>query len=120
MTAVSFFLEGLPPSPNVMSKKAHWAYRAGARRDWQDRTVAALGDDWQPMTRVRIELVLVHPGKPLNDPDNFVAAAKPIIDALVVAGVIPDDSFRTVVELTTRRETGPVKGVRVEVRDVAA
>lgn len=116
---LTFFLEGLPPSPNVMSKKAHWAYRAGARRDWQDRTVQAIGDDWSPMARVRLELVLVATGYVRNDPDNFVASCKPIVDALVVAGVIPGDSFRDVVELSTRCEVGPVKGVRVVVSPVA-
>lgn len=69
------------------------------------------------MACATIELVLVVDKAVRVDPDNFVASCKPIIDGLVDAGVLLDDSFRTVVGLSARCERGKERGVRVVVTE---
>lgn len=116
--AVSFFVEGLPPSPNA-TRRRDWHQNAGQARGWKDAALMSLheatGGRWSPMTSCRIDLVLVASTARRRDPDNVAASAKPVIDALVLAGLIPDDSFAVVRELRVRTERGPVTGLRVEV-----
>lgn len=78
----------LPPSLNA---RMHWAVRkrwAGAFREavaWHAklRRIPAL-------KKARVEVInrTCHP----MDRDNLYSAAKPLIDGLVTAGVLPDDS----------------------------
>jgi crossover junction endodeoxyribonuclease RusA len=42
--------------------------------------------------RVRAEFIYIPAQKRRRDPDNLVAAMKPVVDALVDAGVVPDDT----------------------------
>lgn len=123
MTPVSVFVRGLPPSPNSL-RRQHWHQRSDEANVWKDTVLLELHAQTDrrrvPMSRVTIELVLVSSRKSVaNDPDNFVAACKPLIDALVLARLISDDSFQVVTNLSTRLEHGPVTGVRIVVSPVA-
>ena len=46
-----------------------------------------------------------------------MASAKNLIDGLVDAGVIRDDSFAVVVDLAVSSEPGPAKAIRMEVTE---
>lgn len=53
-----------------------------------------------------------------RDPDNVSGYAKPLIDGLVDAGVIPDDSWRHVDEVRLRIRTGATEeGFNVTVKE---
>ena len=115
------FVDGIPPSPNEL-RRAHWSLRADQAEQW--RTAAKLlaldkinREGWTMPEHAAIELVAVCATDLRRDPDNFVAACKPIIDGLVDAGVLPDDSFAVLGSLSVRQERDRSRrsGVRVTV-----
>jgi len=115
---VAFTVPGTPPSPNT-TRTRNWHQNAGEAHAWKDAAYIALheatGGRWPRITSCRLVLVHLAATRRKRDPDNLVAACKPIIDALVVAGLLPGDDFDVVRELTVRREMAAVTGVRVEV-----
>lgn len=112
---------GIPPSPNS-TRREHWAKRAAAAREWKrDAFYAAMearelhrGMVKFPLQSAALRIVIVSPTRVRRDPDNAIASAKPLIDGLVKAGVLSDDSFAVVRELTVAQEHGPA-AVRIEV-----
>lgn len=121
---LSFTLAGHPPSPNATLRQ-HFMVKARDRAAWRSAAHGAAlqamrdagnGDDY-PLARVRIRVVLIVPDRRRRDPDNVVASAKNLIDGLVDAGVIRDDSFAVVVDLAVSSEPGPAKAIRMEVTE---
>ena len=71
-----------------------WKRKAAAAREWRQLVALALevlGDRRPRWERARIHYDLFTRGAEI-DPDNRVALGKPILDGLVAAGVLPDDS----------------------------
>ena len=105
---LSVTIDGIPPSPNEM-RRAHWHTRSDQAESWR-WTAKWVGIDainrlgWTAPKRASVELVAVCATHLRRDPDNFVAACKPIIDGLVDAGVLSDDSFAVVASLSVRQE----------------
>jgi hypothetical protein len=52
-----------------------------------------------------------------RDLDNLIGAAKPVLDAMVKAGLLVDDAPKFL-DCTYRQERGSVSGVRVELSEV--
>ena len=48
--------------------------------------------DWPPY-RAEVELTFHFPDRRRRDPDNYTAGCKALLDALVVNGLLADDSF---------------------------
>ncbi len=124
MLSIAFTLAGHPPSPN-RSVRAHFHDNAKVRKAWHEAArlaaIAALreagnADDY-PLRRARIRLVVITPDRRRRDPDNAIAAAKGVIDGCVEAGVLLDDSFAVVAELSVTSEAGPAKAIRMEVSE---
>ena len=68
----------------------------------------------------RVELIITwyEPDR-RRDPDNIMAGQKFILDALVQAGVIPNDNQRYIAGITHRFEIDPVRPrVEVEIAEV--
>lgn len=113
---------GIPPSPN-QTRREHWAKRAAAAKLWKhDAFYAAIEarEVWRgrvrfPLASADVRLVIVSPTTVRRDPDNAVAAMKPLIDGLVQAGILADDSFAVVRNLTVALERGTPAAVRIEV-----
>lgn len=113
---------GIPPSPN-QTRREHWAKRAAAAKQWKrDAFYAAVEarEVWRgrvrfPLPSAAVRLVIVSPTSVRRDPDNAIASMKPLIDGLVQAGIIADDSFAVVRELTVGLERGKQAAVRIEV-----
>jgi hypothetical protein len=87
---------GTPPGPNV--RYSHWAKRARVVKQWRDdaRLVALdarnrSGIQTFPWEAVRVRYEYVSPIRRFPDPDNAIAACKPILDGIVSAGVIVND-----------------------------
>ena len=115
------------PEVLVQSWNRYWAGMHWAkRRKYMERvayTVAqaaqeAAGGRVELATPVAVEIALVsrHPGY-LMDPDNV--CVKPIVDGLVLAGLIPDDDWRHVARVSVScvldREEAPRRGRLVRV-----
>lgn len=118
---IAFTLVGHPPSPN-RTRAGHWRARAASDLTWRTAAYfAAL--DVKPTGyvpgRVSVRVVLVIPDKRRRDPDNALASVKPCIDGIVDAGLLLDDSFAVIHELTVTSEPGPQKAVRFEIEETA-
>lgn len=90
------------PTWNANSR-GHWAQRAGMVAAWRNAAWAcAVGSGIPQLERVEVELVMVPSDRRRRDPDNLSGALKPILDGLVDAGVIPDDSAKHVAKVALR------------------
>jgi len=112
----SFEVPGIPKSPNVTRTRCFHVNSSQAN-DWKAAIVAAVADNGPevPLPSVRLVLVALTKTRGRRDPDNFAAACKPIIDGLVLAGVLLDDSFNVIRELVVRHELAGRNAVRIEV-----
>jgi crossover junction endodeoxyribonuclease RusA len=79
--------------PLSMNDRMHHMVKAKTVKAWRDAAKDAIADaDVPSCVRVRATLVYVPGQNRRRDPDNLVAAMKPVVDALVDAGVVPDDT----------------------------
>lgn len=83
--------------PLSLNDRMHWAVKAKATREVRESVWAAARALRVPsLGHVHVRLVYVPRDSRRRDTDNLWATAKPAIDALVDAGVIPDDTSRYV------------------------
>lgn len=120
---ISFELPGLPRSMN--GSHGNWYVAAAERKRWRRlsglsalaaKNRAGIKGPWD-----RVRLVITRCSTRPMDFDNRVASAKPIVDGLMDARVIADDSDAVIVERDyrwERAERGHGK-VRVEVSPIA-
>lgn len=92
-----------PKPPLSLNDRLHWRVKADkvkqARRDagWAIRAAR--------LPRYQTVHVLLHyraPDQKRRDLDNMAATLKPVLDALVDAGVIPDDDYRHVLSASSK------------------
>jgi len=77
---------------SLNDRQGYWATAKG-RRAWLEASVAVLEAAGVPHChRVRATLFYTPKQDRRRDPDNLVASYKPVVDALVVAGVLDDDT----------------------------
>lgn len=97
----TFSIPGRMPDLNNMialAKAGHGKYQpyAAHKRRWTDEVAWLCKAAHIPlMGRVSVKITWCEPDK-RRDPDNIAAAAKYVMDGLVMAGVIRDDSQRYV------------------------
>jgi len=91
----------LPPkelSPNAGKKwNVHKINRITQKA--QSDTIARIFEQQsrgEPLTRATVTVTFVVPTRGRRDLDNLIAAAKPFMDALTLAGVIKDDDAKTI------------------------
>lgn len=103
-------LPDLPPTPNV---RRHWRQVAADNRLWKDAAyVVATGERikwekrnhrrWQPIARATVSVAFGLKDKRRHDLDNLIASIKPVIDGIVQAEILVDDS----IEVITKMEFG--------------
>ena len=99
---------GLPKLPN--GSHGHWASVNRYRRTWHQLVSNAIGfKPKKPLEKVRVTCIRAASLK--CDYDNLVMSFKPVIDGLVLAGIIKDDDMDTIVERrysvqkTTRKDS---------------
>ena len=93
-------IPGVLPSSNAVLRW-HWTRRARLWREWSRAVWAATRAT--PRTRSvqdPVAVEVVHHRARLLDPDNAVGAVKPLLDALVAAGLVYDDSTQYLRRLT--------------------
>lgn len=123
-----FDVPGTPPGENTM-KSWHWAKVARSNSDWKGWTLQACRDaanrshlgpfPW-PAATMLLEFFFATSTR--RDLPNLAGAGKPIVDGVVEAKVIPDDSYIYLHGYATRvsRKLVPQPFVRVTVRRVSA
>jgi hypothetical protein len=125
---VEVFVPGHPPTPNARPgnwqaerrERDHW--RSVAEQEaWAMRTAFGPGGPPAPLRRVDILEVWTYRVARRRDPDNQIAASKPLLDGLVAAGVLADDSHATIRRLAAEEHVDrylTVEGVRFVITEV--
>ena len=119
------FVPGRPPSPNA-TRRRHWAADAddvaGRRGDakllaMEASRVAGISD-FLPLRRADL-VVIFNLDAERGDLDNLLAGSKPLIDGLVDAGILEDDSVRVLrsIRLAWSRALPGRAGVELIVRE---
>lgn len=94
---MSYVLD-LPDLPTWnANSRGHWSQRASEVAAWRlVAKQAANAAGIPPLDVVFVELTMIPADRRRRDPDNLAGALKPVLDGLVDAGVIPDDSWQHV------------------------
>lgn len=121
MSAICVEMVGIPPSPNEL-RRMHWAERGKEMKSWREGSYKTALDlvnrlHWKTLDRAWVEIVITCREHNRRDPDNAIAAMKPLIDGLVDAGAIKDDSFDVIASLTIRQTFGKHDGVALWIKD---
>lgn len=96
----TFSIYALPPTLNQLNNIHHFK-RAKLKEQWEQLTLNACREyGIQPVERVSITMELYFPDKRRRDLDNYSGLGfKFVMDGLVKAGIIRDDSVNEVVSL---------------------
>lgn len=93
--AARSFEVALPPGLELLSLngREHWAARARTFKSLKTAAWAMLVNARLPrLERVTVRVIYDPPDRRPRDPDNLGATVKPLVDALVAAKIIPDDT----------------------------
>jgi hypothetical protein len=120
----AFTIDRKPPSLNnhvINVGVTRFAY--GRERDawmWEFRAVRLLQRIPKAVLRRRVTLTRIYAGREREwDRDNFSGGAKPVVDAMVLEGLIEDDSSASA-EIYYAQERGARAGLRVNIEELAA
>jgi Holliday junction resolvase RusA-like endonuclease len=81
----------VPVSQNSKEWRQGWS-QYQVRKDWKEQTFWLCKEQRiPPLERVRVEAVIFFRTAQRRDYDNYGTLFKPLMDGLVLAGVIPDD-----------------------------
>ncbi len=103
-------IDGRPPTPNA---RRHWRQVAADNAEWKQiaetLTNVAIrkwerdhGLEWRALDSVTVSVAFGLPDRRVRDLDNLIASCKPLMDGIVAAGAIVDDS----IDVITRMEFG--------------
>lgn len=115
-------LDGHPPGPN---RRMHWRAWSREKAEWRKWTyIAALAalrssgyaDDF-PLASVVVEPIFFFTTNRRRDDDNLIASLKPMLDGLVDAGVVDDDSRDRLRLERPSVETANRKAVRLRIKE---
>ncbi len=116
---ISFELKGLPKTVNQLGRK-HWAIKVKHNNEWHLQILAELmkqGLPPHPITKAFVTLTRFSAVEP--DYDNLVNSFKCILDSLIKASVLADDSSRVIGHPIYMWEKCPHREgkIRVEVQE---
>lgn len=115
---IKYIIESIPPSNNKFKgRQNHWEYRS-LKKEWETLVFFKCRPrPKKPLSDVLVKITYFFPTRIRHDPDNYNGVF--ILDGLVKAGVLKDDSFdcitlclegkhdktnpRTEIEITQRR-----------------
>jgi Holliday junction resolvase RusA-like endonuclease len=89
---------GRPPGGNALHRMGHWAVRK-SREEWKAKTVAVVTMDGDPIQHAHVGITWRCKTNRRRDFDNLVSGIKPLLDGLVEAGVLVDDSTEHILTL---------------------
>lgn len=95
MYEIEFEIPGLPPMPNQIMYR-HWAVKRQNALHWKRQVAYAVVGrrPSRPLVQASVYLTRVSSREP--DWDNLAASFKHVIDGLIVAKIIVDDSMKTI------------------------
>lgn len=96
-------INGIPMSLNVY-RNAHY-YQLNKEKETWEKVVAVSVKEQQikKVERCRITFEFYFKDKRKHDPDNYSASAKFLLDGMVKAGVLDDDNFSVIEELSLKQ-----------------
>jgi Holliday junction resolvase RusA-like endonuclease len=104
LRTVEVRIEGRPPTPNA---RRHWRQVSHDNRVWKEAALRSAQDVrnrsavfGRPIAAADMTVTFVVPDRMRRDPDNLIAATKPLTDGLVAAGILADDSFTVLRSVT--------------------
>ena len=114
MNDYEYEILGVPSSLNKFAGRMNsWEYRR-EKKDWTKRVyMYCLPRPCRPIAKAIVEISYYFPTGHRHDPDNY--AGKMILDGLVEAGILADDSFDNI-ELMIRKAGVDKKRPRTVVR----
>ena len=93
---------GHPPGGNALHRMQHWQVRK-VRDEWRQAAFILALDarpgEWAPLDRASVAVYWRFRVRRKRDLDNLVAGLKPLLDGLVDAGVLVDDSSDHLISL---------------------
>ena len=103
VVALEVTLAGIPPGPN-QQRGQHWGRIADTATFWKGQTTTLIReavrraqkanhDPRFPWPAVDVEVTFRYTTANRRDVGNLIASLKPVLDGLVTAGVIKDDSY---------------------------
>jgi Holliday junction resolvase RusA-like endonuclease len=112
-------MAGQPFSTN-QRRRAHWSAQQRDTATFRDGFALQAKAQYSgpPLERVRVDVTLIRrKGQSPLDPDNAMSRTKPVLDALVVARVVVDDSSAHV-DIHVHQAQGPQRATRLEVTEM--
>jgi len=110
---------GKPSYPPTLNDHRHWRTIARDNATWKAHALSAAGValrewrndhglEWRPLGKVALSVTFVVPTRARHDVDNLISTLKPLLDGVVEAGVIEDDSFEVIAhfDVACRYERG--------------
>jgi Holliday junction resolvase RusA-like endonuclease len=101
-------------------RNEHFHKLNAIKREWANATkLACIWNKIEPVEKCQLSFVFVVPDRKRRDVDNYAATVKMVIDGLVAAEVLLDDSFDYVqkVEMTIVIQA-KTQGVKVTIQEV--
>lgn len=96
-------VNNFPPTQNEL-RRMHFREQAKKKLEWEGIVGWLVKQQKiQPVEKAMITYEFYFKNERRRDPDNYAACAKAIQDGLVKAGILPDDNFNHVPELTIRQ-----------------
>jgi Holliday junction resolvase RusA-like endonuclease len=97
-----------PPNTNDANRQTP-QQKWRIRREWRERAAEEArlevrawerrhGAKWPKLPKAIVAVTFVLPDRRRRDVDNLVSSLKPLLDGIVDAGVVKDDSIETLVE----------------------
>ena len=85
--------------PLNMNQRLHWAKKARLTKNVRSSAYFLARSQRIPAYRhIKVQLHYVPRDNRRRDPSNLIATQKPLVDGLVTAGVVPDDTPKYVTE----------------------
>lgn len=95
MHTFKYIIKAIPPSNNqFIGRNECWKYQE-VKKQWADLiNIACIPKPLQPYKKAVVTLTYYFKDKRRRDPDNY--SGKMILDGLVRAGILQDDSFNSI------------------------
>ena len=104
MRSLEVRVPGRPPGANDLIRMGHWKVGT-VRARWKATTLevstqaiaaSPWAEGWEPIQRATVQVLWRCKTRRRRDFDNLISGLKPLLDGLVAAGVLEDDSTEIV------------------------